>query len=78
MELCSVVCASMDGRGIWGRRETCICMTESLHHSSETVTTLLSNYTLIQNKKFKVKEKTCLFSFIPGNKLKREDMNYTV
>ena len=66
------------GGGFGRRRETCICVTESLHHSSETATTLLINYTLIQNKKFKVKGKTCLFSFIYVNKLKREDMNYTV
>ena len=26
----SVVCGSLDGRGVWGRMDTCICMTESL------------------------------------------------
>ena len=43
-------CGSLDGRGVWGRMGTCICMAESLHCSSETTTTLLINYILIQNK----------------------------
>ena len=43
---------SLDGRGVWGRMETCICMTESLHYSPETITTLLIGYRQIQNKKF--------------------------
>ena len=30
MELCSVLCGSLDGRGVWGRMDTCICMAESL------------------------------------------------
>ena len=34
---------------------TCIRMAESLHYSSETITSLIS-YTLIQNKKFKRKK----------------------
>ena len=48
MELCSVLCASQDGRGAWGRMETCICMAEFLHCSPETIT-LLNGYTPIQN-----------------------------
>ena len=50
-ELCSMLCGSLDGRGVWARMDTCICMAESLLYSLETVTTLLINYTLIQNKK---------------------------
>ena len=42
MELYSMLCASLDGRGIWGRTDTCICMTESLRCSPETTTTLLT------------------------------------
>ena len=38
---CSVLCGSLDGRGLWGRMDTCICMAESLHCSTETITTLL-------------------------------------
>ena len=53
MELCSMLCGSLDGRGVWGRMDTCICVAESLHCSPETVTTLLISYTPIQNKKLK-------------------------
>ena len=38
---------------IWGRMDTGICMAEFLHRSPETITTLLTGYTPIQNKKFK-------------------------
>ena len=50
MELCSMSCGSLDGRGVWGRVDTCICMAESLCCSPETVTTLLVSYTPIQTK----------------------------
>ena len=33
--------------------DTCICMAEFLHCSSKTITTLLTGYTLIQNKKLR-------------------------
>ena len=53
--------------------DTCICMAESVHHSPETITTLLIGYTPIQNafgvlkkikknnnnKKYLHKKKTC-------------------
>ena len=29
-ELCSVLCDSLDGRGVWGRMDICIGMAESL------------------------------------------------
>jgi len=57
MELCSMVCGSLDGRGVWRRIDTCICMAEALHCSPETITTLLISYTPIQNKKFKRKKR---------------------
>ena len=38
--------------GVWGRMDTCICMTESLGCSPKMITTLLIGYTPIQNKKF--------------------------
>ena len=41
MELCSTLCASLDGRGVWGRMDTCVRMAESLHCSPETVNTAL-------------------------------------
>ena len=36
MKLCLMLCGSLDGRGVWGRTNTCICMAESLHCSPET------------------------------------------
>ena len=53
MELCSMLCGSQDGRGVWGEMDTCICIAESLHCSHETVTILLIDYTQAQNKKLK-------------------------
>ena len=48
---------SLDGRGVWGGMDTCICMAESLCCPPETITTLYSNAcTPVQNK-FKVKKK---------------------
>ena len=42
-----------DGRGVWGRMDTCVCMAESLCSSLETIMILLIGYTPIQNlKKF--------------------------
>ena len=55
---------SLDGRGVWGRIDTCVCMAESLCCSPETVTTLLIGYTPIQNKKFEKKKKEKLFLFV--------------
>ena len=52
-----MLCASLDGSGVWGRMGICICMAESLCYSPETTKTLLIGYTPIQNKKFKVWEK---------------------
>ena len=49
MELCSMLCASLDGREVQRRVDTCICTAESLHSSPETITTLLIDYTQIQN-----------------------------
>ena len=45
-----MLCVSLDERGVWGRMDTCVSVTESLHGSSETITTLLTGYTPIQNK----------------------------
>ena len=47
MELCSMLCGSLNGRGVWGRMNTCIHMVESLCCSPETITTLLIGYTPI-------------------------------
>ena len=46
-ELCSVLCGSLDGRGVWGRMDTHICMAESLCCVPETITVLLIGCTPI-------------------------------
>ena len=38
---------SLDWRGVYGRVGPCVCMTESLYCSPETITTLLIGYTAI-------------------------------
>ena len=48
-----MLCGSLDGRGVWGRTDTCICMAESLWCPSETITILSIGYTPMQNKQFK-------------------------
>ena len=50
MELCSMLCASLDGTGVWGRMDTCVCIAESLHCSPETIITLL--ITILNTKCF--------------------------
>ena len=45
--LCSMSRGSLDGRGVGGRMDTCICMVESLLCSFEGITTLLIGYTPI-------------------------------
>jgi len=47
-----MLCDSLDGRGVWGGMDTCICMAESLCCSPQITTSLLIGYTPIQNKKF--------------------------
>ena len=56
-ELCSMLCGSLDGRGVWCRMDTCICMPESLPCSPEAITTLLIGYGPIQNLKFQKKRR---------------------
>ena len=43
-ELCSMLCGSLDKRGVWGRMDSSIQMAESLYYSPETITTLLIGY----------------------------------
>jgi len=49
MALCSILRVRLDGRGVWGRMDTRICVAESLCCSPETTTTLLISYTSLQN-----------------------------
>ena len=48
MEFCSMLFSSLDGRGVWGRMDTCTCFTESFCCSPENI-----GYTPIQTKSFK-------------------------
>ena len=45
----SMLYGSLDGRGVWERMDTCICMPESPHRSPEIITTLSISYIPIQN-----------------------------
>ena len=54
VELFSMLCGSLNGKGVWGRMDTCICMAETLHCSPETATILfVSLQTPIENRKLK-------------------------
>ena len=59
-ELCSMLCGSLGGKGVWGRMDTCICMAEPLSCSPEIITTLLTGYTPIQNKNLKSNKKEAI------------------
>ena len=52
-----MLCASLDGRRVWGRMDVCMCMTELLYYTPEIIRTLLIGYTSLQNKMFKRKKK---------------------
>ena len=54
MELGSMLCGNLDGRGVWGRMDTCICMAESLLSAPESITILLIGYTLISDKRVQI------------------------
>ena len=59
MEFWSLLCGSRYGRGVWGTMDTCICMTESLCYSPETIRTRLSaipQYKIKSLKKYNIKE----------------------
>ena len=51
MELCSMLCGSLDGRGVWGRMDTYVCMAKALYDAPEAITTLSVSCTPAQNKK---------------------------
>ena len=50
MELYSMLCGSLDGRGVWGRMDTCVCMVECFCCSPETVTKLFVNQLYLKRK----------------------------
>ena len=50
----SMLCGSLEMRGeVGGKTDTCICMAESLGCSPETITTLLTSHSPIENKRLK-------------------------
>ena len=50
MEFSSRLCGSLEGRGVWRRRDTCTCMAESLCCPPETITTMLIGHMTIKSK----------------------------
>ena len=46
-ELCPMSRGSRDGRGVWGRMDTCACVPELLCCPPETITTLLIGYVVV-------------------------------
>ena len=48
-----MLCGSLDGRAVWGIMDTYTGMAEFFGCSPEIITTLLTGYTPIQNKKLK-------------------------
>ena len=44
MKLCSVLCGSLNGMGLGGGVDACICMAKSLHCSPDAITTLFVNH----------------------------------
>ena len=59
MDRCSVLRGSLNGRRIWGRMNTDICMAESLCCLPEIYITLLVGYTPIKIKLKKKKSESC-------------------
>ena len=42
-----MLCGNLDGRGVWGRMDTCIRMAETLRCSPEAITTLFVNWLIV-------------------------------
>ena len=42
-----VLSGSLGGRGVWGRKVTCVCMAEPLHWLPETITLLIGYCCLV-------------------------------
>ena len=49
MELCSVLCGSLDGRKVWGRMDTCISMAEPPYCSPETINSVKFSRSVMSN-----------------------------
>ena len=64
MKLYSMLCGSLDGRGVWERRDTSVYMVGSLCGSLETIKALFTNYIFMQNKSLNKLTKRICLSFI--------------
>ena len=53
MELCSMLCGSLNGKGVWERMDTCIYMVKSFCCPPET-RNIVNCCTPIKNIKFKI------------------------
>ena len=51
MELCSILCGSLDGTGVSGRMYTCLCVVEPLRCSPKIIISLI-DYTPIQHARW--------------------------
>ena len=65
MELCSMLCGSLDGRGVWGRMDACVWMTGSLCCSPETIAILFVNRLYSNTKLRAFKKINSVFSQAP-------------
>ena len=64
MKLYSMLCGSLDGRGVWERRDTSVYTAGSLCGSPETIKALFTNYIFMQNKSLNKLTKRICLSFI--------------
>ena len=56
-ELCSMLCGSLDEKGVWRRMDAHICVAELLCCSPKATITVLIGYTPIRNKLMSLKER---------------------
>ena len=49
-ECCCMSCGGLDGRSVWGRRDTHICMAGSLHCLLEAITISFVNWLYFNTK----------------------------
>ena len=52
-----MLCVRLDGRGVWGRMDTCICMARSFYYLPENITILLIGSTQYNIKHLHFKKK---------------------
>ena len=60
---CSILCGSLDGKGVWLRMDTCIGKAESLYYSPEIITTLFVNWIYPNTKQVHVYKKRSASDF---------------